>query len=156
MIGKKMLAKIERFFTHNFPTLTFLFDKNLRATTKIIKVGRQNLEVLFPPRYTKKEFLAKYPAYDKFVAKIAQSIEEDTLIIDVGANVGDSIFDMVELGSRHRFIAVEGSLYFLQFLRRNCESLRTAGVEVQVVPTFLGSKHGHVKLVGNHSSARLV
>ena len=82
----------------------------------------------------------KYPTYDRFLQFLAAELPEGT-IIDVGANVGDSIAAMASANDRHDFAAVEPSPQFQAYLRRNIEAMQAErpGLKIANYACFLSA-----------------
>lgn len=65
----------------------------------------------------------KFSTYDRFLPELGRQLEEGATVIDIGANVGDTIAAMASANLELNFIAVEPSDQFLPLLRRNCATI---------------------------------
>lgn len=82
------------------------------------------------PRYLK-----LFPEYSHNLGRLAKAVNGP--IVDVGANIGDSVA-IVRAYSQVPILCIEGSEFFLPFLRENVRQF--AGVVV--APTFVGNRGG--------------
>ncbi len=62
----------------------------------------------------------KYILYDRFLPVLAKHFPSKGLIIDVGANVGDTLSAMIRECS-NSFVCIEGSPFFFKYLKKNVD-----------------------------------
>jgi FkbM family methyltransferase len=90
-----------------------------------------------------------YPAYSINLGRISRHISRkysDLTVIDVGANVGDSVAILRNYGS-FPILCVEGEPRFFQLLAQNTSNLR----DLELEQTFVGANGDHI--VSIHSQA---
>jgi FkbM family methyltransferase len=102
------------------------------------------------------EYRALYPQYDRNLVRVAQALaatEQELLVIDVGANVGDTMA-LLRDSLDCRYLCIEGSPLFLPYLRLNARGLS----DVQLLEAFISPETGsqRVRLETRGGSARLV
>lgn len=94
--------------------------------------------VTLPPDHNLPFYQRRDPTYDRYaeglVAQIAQTAER-VVVIDLGANVGDTAVAMLGTADNTRVISVEGHAPFVEYLRRNTAPF---GDRVEVVEKFVG------------------
>ena len=86
-----------------------------------------------------------FPEYALNLGRVSFCVRQkypDLMMIDVGANVGDSVA-IVRMFSDHAILCVEGEPHFFQLLAENTRSL--PGIELE--QTFLGAKGDHVRRI---------
>jgi FkbM family methyltransferase len=85
-----------------------------------VDVGPYALHI--PAGHSLPLFTTYYPHYDRFLPLLAAQVPANETIVDVGANIGDSLFAMLP---HHKgpYVLVEGSPFFLNFLARNLDLL---------------------------------
>lgn len=88
------------------------------------------------PRYQ-----ARFPTYDAFLPILACHLPKASMVVDVGANVGDTIAGMAAVNSNLVFVAVEPSDDFLPYLAINLEELRKVygSLDVEIVKAFVSN-----------------
>lgn len=78
-----------------------------------------------------------YPSYDTYYAPIFKNIDESypgSMLIDIGANVGDTSIGAIKCAPSLRVVAVEGNELFINFLRRNVQPFED---RISVIPKFV-------------------
>lgn len=75
----------------------------------------------------------KFATYDRFLPFIAAELPSGSTVIDVGANIGDSIAAMASANAGLRFIAVEPAEQFIPLLRHNCDIMRSGSPSPDIV-----------------------
>ncbi len=73
-----------------------------------------------PPSF--RPFQQKYPLYNKFLPVLAKHISSEQIIIDVGANIGDTTIDMIQ-HCKNRFYSIEGAVEFYNLMLENVKHL---------------------------------
>ena len=96
------------------------------------------------------DYQLDYPYYDKFLQYIIKEIPNDSIVIDVGANVGDSFAAMV--GSNHKveYLCIEASKEFYNQLIKNIDTIRKKypNLKVNAINEFIGIDLDNVSLKG--------
>ena len=96
------------------------------------------------------DYQLDYPYYDKFIQYIIKEIPNDSIVIDVGANVGDSFAAMV--GSNHKveYLCIEASKEFYNQLIKNIDTIRKKypNLKVNAINEFIGIDLDNVSLKG--------
>jgi FkbM family methyltransferase len=100
------------------------------------------LPLVLPPEHDLPFYQRRDPTYDAYaeqlVAGLAAGVER-MLVVDVGANVGDTAVACLGAAPNVDVVAVEGSSVFASYLRRNTEAY---GDRCRVVEAFLGPVTG--------------
>jgi FkbM family methyltransferase len=92
---------------------------------------------VLPPGHKLPWFQAVFPTYDRYAAPVLRTLTrgaERPLLVDVGANVGDTALLAVSAVPGIRVRAVEGNPAFARYLARNVAGLD----DVEVVDRFVG------------------
>ncbi len=84
------------------------------------KIGRY--EINLPPQHTLMRYQNQHKLYDRFLPVLARFIKKGDVIVDVGANVGDTAVMMLN-ETKARIICVEPSDIFFKYLKENVNSL---------------------------------
>jgi FkbM family methyltransferase len=65
----------------------------------------------------------KYPSYDLFLPHLATYLQPETLVVDVGANVGDTTLAMYFASPNLKFVSIEPDLKFFNYLISNLRQI---------------------------------
>ncbi len=90
--------------------------------------------------------------YDRFLPILVKQVSGKGAIVDVGANIGDTLFSSM-FNSDNDFICVEGSDYFFDYLTKNI-SLLPASEQKRITTCKLLVGTGQVVGELSHSSSR--
>jgi FkbM family methyltransferase len=111
----------------------------------------EGIQVRLPPEHRLPYFQAVFPSYDRYFLPIlsALSATRPVLLVDVGANVGDTSIAAVRAGGDLQVVAVEGNPYFVGYLRQNTAPFAD---RVQVVDRFAGPLNASMRYSHNGST----
>lgn len=82
-------------------------------------------DVELTPDHKLPEYQQSHHLYDKFLPVLVQHMDSG-IVVDVGANCGDSLASMLSVNSRLHYVCVEADAVFFQYLSRNVERMRKA------------------------------
>lgn len=108
--------------------------------------------------------LSEKPHYDRTLPRIAKYVKDFDgylCLIDVGANIGDTV-NMVDQSASGDFLCVEPSTLFFDLLVRNTQDIPGATIENVylgeqdgVTNSFLAEDHGTAYLVGSENQVEI-
>ena len=84
-------------------------------------------DVVLPPSHDLPFYQRRDPTYDSYAIPVLAHLAASTsrmMVVDLGANVGDTAVAALSAADNIDVIAVEGDDTFLSYLRRNVEELR--------------------------------
>ena len=140
------------------PRLFPLFQSERILTIK--SVSRDvTAKLLAPSDHALDVYQALYPLYDKrfpLLSKIVSSHRPESTLIDVGANIGDSVTLCRLAGCTSKIIAVEPSERFFGYLRRNAVNNQLLFDKVRCVNAFIGRKTDNLVLLERKGTAEPV
>ena len=90
----------------------------------IVKVRVGNRALLLPWSHQLPRILESCPCYEREIGRLAAYLDRkdgELLMIDVGANIGDTVATLPQL-NRAKFLCVEGSRRYFDLLRKSYES----------------------------------
>jgi FkbM family methyltransferase len=132
-----------------------------KIVTKIIRKLRLILDVSIDYRYAQfsiklpanhllPEYQKTHPKYDRFLPHLAKHIVQPATIIDIGANVGDTLAGMAEKNSTATYICIEPDDTFFDLLEKNVETIKALipGLRVKTLKALVGKKISNVSLEG--------
>ncbi|MDH6534232.1 FkbM family methyltransferase [Parabacteroides sp. 52] len=112
-----------------------VYKKKTVKGMQILKIGDIRLQL--PAEHALPSLISQFPGYSRNLPRIVQCIQKkypDTAILDVGANVGDTVALIKEKCKGDPvFICVEGDPLFITYLRHNLGHLQN----VKIVDCFL-------------------
>ena len=82
-------------------------------------------------------YVSEFPLYDELVSRVSNFLREKgehLVMVDVGANIGDTIVASNE-NNLDMFLAVEGNPNFIRYLKKNCANIQN----LRLVEAFLSS-----------------
>jgi FkbM family methyltransferase len=96
------------------------------------------------------DYQNKHPRYDRFLPYFVNYLPEKSVVIDVGANVGDTLVGMVANNQNIEYLCIEASSEFFRSLEKNVELLkiRAPDIQVSLVNAFVGKNVDEVSLEG--------
>jgi FkbM family methyltransferase len=88
---------------------------------QVIKIDRR--KIILPPGHVLSWYNNIYKDYDKFLPNIIRNIKPKGSIIDVGANIGDTLWRLINANEELDYYCIEGDDYFFKYLTKNKELL---------------------------------
>lgn len=88
----------------------------LTTITRKYRIGKFVIEI--PPNYALPKFQKWFKLYDRFLPVLVKNISSDKIIIDVGANIGDTTIALLQ-NCKNPIICFEPSDKFFPYLERN-------------------------------------
>ena len=104
------------------------------------------------------DYQNKHPRYDRFLPYFVKFLPEKSLVIDVGANIGDTLVGMVANNQKIEYLCIEASNEFFKNLQKNVELLKINKPDIQVtlVNEFVGKDIDEVSLEGSGGTKHAV
>ena len=94
---------------------------NLRSQIpidRVLKVSSQ-YSLILPPEHSLPQYIRRHPQYDRFLPFLASYLPGDYSVIDVGANVGDTLVFMHSSAPHLTYLCVEPDRRYFKYLRKN-------------------------------------
>ena len=154
---KKILSfrKIKKIFFY----FKYGLLKSIRIFFKIdqkIKIGSRIM--VLPPEHPLSMWTSLYKDYDNFLPKLVKEMSSNESIIDVGANVGDTLFRFIDTNSKPNYFSIEADQYFFKYLKKN-KGLLEKDIQdrVTLINELVGNNlKGHLTQKSNLGSKFLV
>ena len=124
-----ILARVKSIFS----SMLFFMDRKIEV--------KEGLIILAPPGHRLKEYREVHPQYDQFLGELAAVLPPQSIVIDIGANIGDSLTLMAACNPNLNFLCVEPDPFFLNYLKKNMQTVLNSEFtgEVEVLQSFAGS-----------------
>ena len=141
---KSFFRKFNKFLFY----LKYNFKRQLRIFFKINQIIYiDNKKIILPPGHLLSLYESVYPKYDKFLPTVIGKIKENEAIIDIGANIGDTLFRLLNINTRPYYYCIEADNFFYEYLQKNKKSL-DANIQNKII--LIKSLVGD-QLIGNLS-----
>ena len=99
-----------------------------------------------------------HPYYDKFLPHLVKHLPANTLVVDVGANVGDTLVGMISSNDKLHYLCVEASNHFFSDLKKNTRLLKEQNQALRITLSndFVGNELTNVALEGQGGTKHAV
>ena len=119
-----MIKTLFKKFSKSLFYLKYNFKRQLRIFFKIDQIiFIDNKKIILPPGHLLSLYESVYPKYDRFLPTVVSKIKENEVIIDVGANIGDTVFRLLNFNTRPYYYCIEADDLFFEYLQKNIKSL---------------------------------
>jgi FkbM family methyltransferase len=105
------------------------------ANPVLYRIGAHSIRL--PAGHALPQYQEAHPLYDRFPLILGEVLPHGDLIIDVGANVGDTAAALCNAAGR-RIVCIEGSSRYFGLLEDNARTLRRGGHEIICVNALIG------------------
>jgi FkbM family methyltransferase len=126
----------------------------LRVIKRYISSKKQvffgSFELSLPSGHKLPVYLNVHKKYDQFLPFLISFFGENEIVIDVGANCGDTVAAMAISNSKLRYVCIEPDTSFFEFLEKNTKAIKSQLPEVKIknLKCFVGSEVDSVLLDG--------
>jgi FkbM family methyltransferase len=124
-----------------------LFRKLLQIPVRK-KVG--NTKLWLPPEHLLPIYKQKNRLYDQFLPVLANRLPKNSIVVDVGANIGDSCKGMYSSNSCLSFVCVEPDAKFFEYLKFNTRKIPKANLFLYKL--LVTESSASFKLVGKNGT----
>lgn len=97
-----------------------IFKKIKRFFIRKYKIGKYIIKI--SPSISLPNNQKKYKLYDRFLPVLASKLPKEGVIIDVGANIGDTAIAILQ-NCKNQIYCIEPSAYFFKLLEKNLQKL---------------------------------
>jgi FkbM family methyltransferase len=138
---KKILKKIFDYFYKKIRNSNLF--KNVTR-----KYNYKNFSILLPFNHMLPDYQKVNPKYDKLLPIISKYINQNEMIIDIGANIGDTLAAMVDENPYPIYLCIEPEDEFYSYLLRNVDIIKKKipNLKVHLLKQFVGNQITNVSL----------
>lgn len=118
----------------------------------------QGLPIALPADHLLPRYQREHPLYDRFLPELARQLAPGSLVIDVGANCGDTVAALCQAQPSLHHLCVEPDAAFHRYLAHNTRRLEQAhpGVQIELVRALVGQPGQHAILTGSGGSKHAI
>jgi FkbM family methyltransferase len=118
----------------------------------------RDFSIVLPPEHLLPVYRSTHPSYDRFLPHLAKHIDPGACIVDVGANVGDTLAGMVETNATAVYVCIEPDESFFELLSQNIQRIKAnkPGLTVIADKHLVGKAVSGVHLEGGAGSKHAV
>jgi FkbM family methyltransferase len=104
------------------------------------------------------DYQNSHPFYDRFLPHLVKYLPKNSLVIDVGANVGDSLAGMIGSNDKLEYLCIEASKEFFSDLEKNVKFFKKKNndLRISLVNEFVGKDLTDVGLYGKSGTKHAV
>jgi len=141
-------------FNHKIKKIFFYFTYSfLRKIRILFKIDQKILingqELILPPEHLLSMYNYLYPKYDKFISELVMNTKKNESVIDIGANVGDTLLRLINSNANLNYYCIEADDYFFSYLKKNKDHLdQNLQDKIVLIKELVGDD-----LVGNLSNS---
>lgn len=111
-------------------------------------------ELLLPAEHRLPESQSVHSLYDRFLPYIVKELRPKSSVLDIGANIGDSLAAMAASNQSLNYLCIEPEVSFLSYLNRNIGNLvnQFPKLRVSVDSRLISASEEHKTLVGENGT----
>ena len=147
------MSRLRLYVTLKFYLVKVLIFKIFRINHRY-RLG--NFEIILPAEHMLPFYKSKYSRYDKFLPFLAEYFKDGDLIIDVGANVGDTVVQIFLVNNKLSFICIEPDSRFFKYLLYNIKRLERISNKISIILKTLNQYLSKISSIRVLSSSRHV
>lgn len=118
----------------------------------------KDFSIKLPANHLLPYYQKQHPKYDRFLPHLVKYVTPLDTIVDIGANVGDTLAGMIEKNSASNYICIEPDDYFFSYLEENIALIKTSikGLKIQTIKALVGKNVTNVSLDGKGGTKHAV
>ncbi len=136
-----------------------IYRRRLRIALNIpLTYKYKDYSIRLPAYHMLPIYQQSYPMYDKFLPHLVSYLLPSDTVVDVGANVGDTLAGMVERNLTVNYICIEPDDLFFRFLQQNILRIKQCKKDLKVksIQSLVGKDVATVTLEGRGGTKHAV
>ena len=138
-IFKKNLKEIFYYYVYNFFRqfrILFKLDQSILVDKYKIVLPPEHLLSLY-----NNNNIATYRDYDNFLPNFIK-YRKNLTIIDIGANVGDTLVRMLSANKNHKYYCIEADNFFFKYLKKNTDEIinNDPKINISIIKELVGNE----------------
>lgn len=109
-----------------------------------------NTSITLPGDHALPEYQRQHRLYDRFLPLLVRHLDTGSVVVDVGANCGDTVAAMVAANPRLNYVCVEPDQGFFDLMTRNVEKImgNDPAASIRCIQSLVGKAVGSAVLEG--------
>lgn len=117
--------------------------------SKEIDYSFGKINIKLPADHLLPTYQKKHKNYDRFLPHLAKHLNQNDIVIDIGANCGDTLAAMCDSNPALQYICIEADNKFFNFLEENIKSIKSkVSTSITPIKALVGNQITSVKLIG--------
>lgn len=144
---KKIIVKIVIIFINRYSQI-FNLSK---------KYKYKYFSIYMPAEHALPIYKKFHKNYDRFLPHLVKYFKSAKYtVVDIGANIGDSLAGMIEKNSKLNFICIEADNNFYGYLEKNLQIIKKniKNTKVKIIKEFIGKNITNVFLKGKNGTKK--
>lgn len=114
-----------------------------------------NITILLTPDHKLRYYTKIYPEFDKFLITLAKFLPSENVVIDVGANIGDTLAMMIGSNPNLEFICIDGDPLYFEYLTKNVKKIRAnlPAAKIECINSIIGNTSEKISLIRGKGTA---
>jgi FkbM family methyltransferase len=137
--------------------LAILINKIYKIFNLSKKHKYKYFSILIPADHALPEYKKIHKNYDRFLPHLVKYFNSGKYtVVDIGANIGDSLAGMIEKNSKLNFICIEADNNFYDYLKKNLQIIKQniKNAKVKIIKEFIGKNITNVFLNGKNGTKK--
>ncbi len=103
------------------------------------------------------DYRQDHKLYNKFLPHIIKYLEPNTVIVDIGSNVGDTLVEMINSTTNFDFVCIEANEKTYQYLEENINVLnkQVSNLNIYKVNEFVGKDLNNISLIDYEGTSKV-
>jgi FkbM family methyltransferase len=133
-------------------------DNNDVKDVPYITYAYNHFAIALPANHLLPTYQKQHRLYDRFLPHLAKYIDRGSIIIDVGANCGDSLASMYDVNQELNYVCIEADDIFFEFLNLNVSQIRAFDPRASIltIKSFIGKNVTNAILEGSAGTKHAV
>lgn len=141
-------------------TKTYLYVNGDNYSSKNFDIEHQyqNFSISLPPGHMLPIYQRDHIKYDRFLPHLCRYIESNKTVLDIGANVGDTLAAMIEKNPALEYVCVEPDDEFFSYLEKNIKKIEKSipSASIKSVKALIGKYIENATLEGSSGTKHAI
>ena len=150
---KNIIYKLKKIFFYS----KYKISERIRSIFNIdqkIYIGKYKL--ILPPKHLFSLYKKLYKNYDSSLVQLTSNLKKNSDVLDIGSNVGDSLFQMINSNRHLNYYCIEGDKLFFGYLKKNIKIFNNYIQKKIILINKIVGLNLSGNLIGNTSTKKLV
>lgn len=145
-----------------FLKLSLLLFTYIRKLKKCLNINTihtyADFSIILPADHMLPLYQRQHRQYDKFLPVLANHLDPGDIIIDVGANCGDTLAGMIKANQYLKFVCIEPDNIFFDYLNKNISRIKSCyyNTSITAISALVGKNILSASLKGSKGSKHAI